>query len=265
MQLTCYKYQGTGNDFVIIDNREKNISLSTEQVRLLCDRRFGIGADGLMLLELEPGIDFKMVYFNSDGRESSMCGNGGRCITAFAKSLGIISSEAKFLAIDGMHEAKIADNFVSLKMNDVRQMEVGEDFFFLNTGSPHYVKFVNNLDSFNVYEEGRKIRYSNRFKEEGTNVNFVERRGHELFVRTYERGVENETLSCGTGVTAVALVAGFKGWSTDKHSCRIKTPGGNLNVKFEKVLESTFYNIWLEGPATFVFKTEIDLEESATN
>lgn len=265
MQLTCYKYQGTGNDFVIIDNREKNISLSTEQVRLLCDRRFGIGADGLMLLELEPGIDFKMVYFNSDGRESSMCGNGGRCITAFAKSLGIISSEAKFLAIDGMHEAKIAEDFVSLKMNDVRQMEVGEDFFFLNTGSPHYVKFVNNLDSFNVYEEGRKIRYSNRFKEEGTNVNFVERRDHELFVRTYERGVENETLSCGTGVTAVALVAGFKGWSTDKHSCRIKTPGGNLNVKFEKVLESTFYNIWLEGPATFVFKTEIDLEESATN
>lgn len=265
MQLTCYKYQGTGNDFVIIDNREKNISLSTEQVRLLCDRRFGIGADGLMLLELEPGIDFKMVYFNSDGRESSMCGNGGRCITAFAKSLGIISSEAKFLAIDGMHEAKIAEDFVSLKMNDVRQMEVGEDFFFLNTGSPHYVKFVNNLDSFNVYEEGRKIRYNNRFKEEGTNVNFVERRDQELFVRTYERGVENETLSCGTGVTAVALVAGFKGWSTDKHSCRIKTPGGNLNVKFEKVLESTFYNIWLEGPATFVFKTEINLEESATN
>lgn len=265
MQLTCYKYQGTGNDFVIIDNREKNISLSTEQVRLLCDRRFGIGADGLMLLELEPGIDFKMVYFNSDGRESSMCGNGGRCITAFAKSLGIISSEAKFLAIDGMHEAKIAEDFVSLKMNDVRQMEVGEDFFFLNTGSPHYVKFVNNLDTFNVYEEGRKIRYSNRFKEEGTNVNFAERRDHELFVRTYERGVENETLSCGTGVTAVALVAGFKGWSTDKHSCRIKTPGGNLNVRFEKVLESTFYNIWLEGPATFVFKTEIGLEESTTN
>lgn len=265
MQLTCYKYQGTGNDFVIIDNREKTISLSTEQIRSLCDRRFGIGADGLMLLELEPGIDFKMVYFNSDGRESSMCGNGGRCITAFAKHLGIIGTEARFLAVDGMHEAKISEEQVSLKMNDVRQLEVGDDFFYLNTGSPHYVKFVKDLDNFDVYEEGRKIRYNDRFKEEGTNVNFVERRENELFVRTYERGVEDETYSCGTGVTAVALVAGYKGWSTDKHSCRIKTPGGNLNVKFEKVLESTFYNIWLEGPARFVFKTEMMVADETEN
>lgn len=246
---------------MIIDNREKTVSLSTEQIRLLCDRRFGIGADGLMLLELEPGIDFKMVYFNADGRESSMCGNGGRCITAFAKHLGIIDTEAKFLAVDGLHEAKINDREVSLKMNDVRQLEVGDDFFYLNTGSPHYVKFVEDLEHLDVYSEGRKIRYSDRFKAEGTNVNFVERRADGLFVRTYERGVENETYSCGTGVTAAALVAGFKGWSTDKHSCHIQTPGGKLNVRFEKVLESTFYNIWLEGPATFVFKTEIELAE----
>lgn len=248
---------------MIIDNREKTVSLSTEQIRFLCDRRFGIGADGLMLLELEPGIDFKMVYFNADGHESSMCGNGGRCITAFAKHLGIIGTEAKFLAVDGLHEAKINDREVALKMNDVRQLEVGDDFFYLNTGSPHYVKFVEDLEHLDVYTEGRKIRYSDRFKAEGTNVNFVERRSDGLFVRTYERGVENETYSCGTGVTAAALVAGFKGWSTDKHSCRIQTPGGKLNVRFEKVLESTFYNIWLEGPATFVFKTELTLTDDA--
>ena len=265
MQLDCFKYQGTGNDFVLIDNREKTISLTTEQIKWLCDRRFGIGADGLMLLELEPGIDFKMVYFNSDGNESSMCGNGGRCITAFAKRLGIISTDAKFLAIDGIHEAKITNDIVSLKMNDVRQVEVGEDFFYLNTGSPHYVKFVNDIENVNVFEEGKKIRYNNRFATEGTNVNFIEKKDNELFVRTYERGVEDETLSCGTGVTAAALIAAFKGQSTDRNSCLIKTLGGNLNVKFEKVLESTFYNIWLEGPATFVFKTIIDISEEVQN
>jgi diaminopimelate epimerase len=262
MQLECYKYQGTGNDFVLIDNRKKNISLTTERIKWLCDRRFGIGADGLMLLELEPGIDFKMIYFNSDGNESSMCGNGGRCITAFAKYLGIINFEAKFLAIDGIHEAKINNEVVSLKMNDVRKIEVGENYFYLNTGSPHYVKFVNDIENINVFEEGKKIRYNARFLEEGTNVNFIEKTDQELFVRTYERGVENETLSCGTGVTAAALVAALKGVSTDKYNCAIKTLGGHLNVKFDKVLENTFYNIWLEGPATFVFKTTIDVPTS---
>ena len=261
MQLECYKYQGTGNDFVLIDNREKTISLTIEQIKWLCDRRFGIGSDGLMLLELEPGIDFKMVYFNSDGNESSMCGNGGRCISAFAKRLDIISSEAKFLAIDGIHEAKINNDTVSLKMNDVREVEVGEDFFYLNTGSPHYVKFVNDIENVNVFEEGKKIRYNNRFSAEGTNVNFIEKIDNELFVRTYERGVEDETLSCGTGVTAAALIAALKGQSNDKNNCVIKTLGGNLNVKFDKVLENTFYNIWLEGPATFVFKTIIEMTE----
>lgn len=261
MQLECYKYQGTGNDFVLIDNREKNISLTEEQIKWLCDRRFGIGADGLMLLELEPGVDFKMVYFNSDGNESSMCGNGGRCITAFAKRLGIIDSEAKFLAIDGIHESKINVDYVSLKMNDVRQVEVGDDFYYLNTGSPHYVKFVQDIENLDVFSEGKKIRYSSRFATEGTNVNFIEKKEHELFVRTYERGVESETLSCGTGVTAAALVAAYKGKSTDKNNCVIKTLGGTLNVKFEKVLENTFYNIWLEGPANFVFKTNIELKK----
>jgi diaminopimelate epimerase len=261
MLLECYKYQGTGNDFVLIDNRNKSISLTTEQIKFLCDRRFGIGADGLMLLELEPGVDFEMVYFNSDGNESSMCGNGGRCITAFAKHLGLISNDAKFIAIDGIHEAKIKEEIVSLKMNDVREVEVGTDYYYLNTGSPHYVKFVSDIEKFDVFTEGKKIRNNDRFIFEGTNVNFIEKKDNELFVRTYERGVEDETLSCGTGVTASALVAALKGVSTDKNNCLIKTLGGNLNVKFDKVLENTFYNIWLEGSAKFVFKTSIEIQD----
>lgn len=261
MVLECYKYQGTGNDFVLIDNRNKTISLTPEQVKFLCDRRFGIGADGLMLLELEPGVDFEMVYFNSDGKESSMCGNGGRCISAFAKHLGVITDHAKFLAIDGVHDSKVENDWVSLKMNDVRQVEAGDDYFYLNTGSPHYVKFVADLKNFDVFTEGKKIRTNDRFIFEGTNVNFIEKLDNELFVRTYERGVEDETYSCGTGVTAAALVAALKGLSTSKNSCLIKTLGGNLNVKFDKVLENTFYNIWLEGPANFVFKTTIEVAE----
>ena len=261
MMLECFKYQGTGNDFVLIDNRNQDILLTTEQIKWLCDRRFGIGADGLMLLEFQEGVDFKMVYYNSDGNESSMCGNGGRCITAFAKRLGIIENSAKFMAIDGVHESKIEDEFVSLKMNEVKQIETGENYFYLNTGSPHYVKFVDDIDNFDVFTEGKKIRYNDRFKEEGTNVNFIQKMEHELVVRTYERGVENETLSCGTGVTAAALVAALTGNSTTKNNCSIKTLGGNLNVTFEKVLESNFYNIWLEGSAVFVFKTSIKIGE----
>lgn len=261
MVVDCYKYQGTGNDFILIDNRDMSVTLTEDQIKWLCDRRFGIGADGLMLLELEPGADFEMVYFNSDGKESSMCGNGGRCITAFAKHLGLVDTHAKFIAIDGMHEAKIDGDIVSLKMNDVRNVEVGEGFYYLNTGSPHYVKFVTDIENFDVYKEGKKIRNNDRFVYEGTNVNFIEKQGDSLFVRTYERGVEDETLSCGTGVTASALVAALKGISNNKNACLIKTLGGELNVKFEKVLENTFYNIWLEGPAKFVFKTSITVPE----
>ncbi len=260
MQLTCYKYQGTGNDFILIDNRGMLITLTTDQIKFLCDRRFGIGADGLMLLEIEPGVDFEMVYFNSDGKESSMCGNGGRCITAFAQQLGLITNEAKFLAIDGIHEVKIDNELISLKMNDVRTIEVGTDYFYLNTGSPHYVKFVTDIDNFDVFTEGKKIRNNERFIYEGTNVNFIEKTETDLIVRTYERGVEGETLSCGTGVTAAALVAALTNKSTSKNNCTIKTLGGALNVKFDKVLDNNFYNIWLQGPATFVFKTVIDIE-----
>ncbi len=261
MELHFYKYQGTGNDFILIDNRSNSVQLTNEQVKFMCNRYFGIGADGLMLLEKETGFDFKMVYYNSDGNLSSMCGNGGRCITAFAKLLGIVDTKARFIAVDGPHDANLlSDGIVSLKMSDVKGIEIHNDHYFLNTGSPHYVKMVDHIDSFNVFEEGRKIRYNDRFKEEGTNVNFIERYDDHLFVRTYERGVENETLSCGTGVTAAALVAASSGLSTGKNNCAIKTLGGTLNVKFDKVLEHTFYNIWLEGPATLVFKGTIELQ-----
>ena len=261
MQIKFEKYQGTGNDFILIDNRKKEIELSAEQIKFLCDRRFGIGADGLMLLELEPGVDFKMVYFNSDGNESSMCGNGGRCISAFAHKLGLIQDKAKFIAIDGLHESIIYLGGVALKMMDVKNIQSGENYFYLNTGSPHYVKFVFDAKHFNVFEEGKKIRNSDVYVAEGTNVNFIEKIDDTLFVRTYERGVEDETLSCATGVTAAALVASLSGVASGKNNCKIATLGGNLNVKFERVLENNFYNIWLEGPAEFVFEGSINVEE----
>lgn len=262
MEISFYKYQGTGNDFILIDNRNLQISLNTEQIKWMCHRRFGIGADGLMLLEPEPGFDFRMVYFNSDGNQSSMCGNGGRCITAFARKLNLVKDKCRFRAIDGPHESVILENgIVSLKMQDVKDVEMNGDHYYLNTGSPHYVRLVNAVEDFDVVGEGKKIRYNDRFKEEGTNVNFIEKKEDTLFVRTYERGVEDETFSCGTGVTAAALVAGLEGISTSKNSCRIQTLGGNLEVKFDKVLEKNFYNIWLEGPATFVFKGAIQLSE----
>ncbi len=260
MQVDFYKYQGTGNDFILIDNRTALLSLENGQVARLCHRRFGIGADGLMLLEAEPGFDFKMVYYNSDGNPSSMCGNGGRCITAFAKHLGLITDKAHFLAVDGPHEALLGNyGIISLKMQDVKEVETGGDYFYLNTGSPHYVKFVNNIEQYDVVSEGRRIRNSERFAAEGTNVNFIEKQDDVLFVRTYERGVEDETFSCGTGVTAAALVAALKGIANSKNNCRIKTRGGELDVTFEKVLEKNFYNIWLKGPAELVFKGTYDL------
>lgn len=263
MQIQFYKYQGTGNDFILIDNRGRRVTLTKEEVKHLCDRRFGVGADGLMLLEVEPGCDFKMIYYNSDGNQSSMCGNGGRCITAFAKHLGIITNSAKFMAIDGQHESIIdEDGIISLKMQDVKQIESGDNFFYLNTGLPHYVKFVNDIAQIDIVAEGRAIRNSDRFFEEGTNVNFIEKKDDELFVRTYERGVEDETFSCGTGVTAAALVAAMKGISTSKNHSLIKTRGGDLVVTFEKVLEQNFYNIWLKGAANLVFQGSIQLDQT---
>lgn len=215
--MQFYKYQGTGNDFIIIDNRDLKFNRSDNGlVAKLCHRRFGIGADGLMLLQNKTGYDFEMVYYNADGNQSSMCGNGGRCIVEFARTLGLVKEKTLFYAIDGEHEAVVKPNFVTLKMKDVNDVETNSDFYFLNTGSPHYVAFVNDLTNYDVVHEGKKIRYNNRFKADGTNVNFIEKIGGGLFVRTYERGVEDETYSCGTGVTAAALVAAIKNISTEK-------------------------------------------------
>jgi diaminopimelate epimerase len=254
MNLHFYKYQGCGNDFIILDNRSNKISLSTQQINKLCDRYFGIGADGLMLLENARGYDFKMIYYNSDGNESSMCGNGGRCITAFAKQLNIIKDSARFMAIDGEHESHIDDKIISLKMNDVSLIEKREDYFYLNTGSPHIVKWVENIDTYPVFEEGKKIRYDESFKSGGgTNVNFIQLKEDKLVVRTYERGVEDETLACGTGVTAAALVEAMVNKSSHTNYCDVVTLGGNLTVTYQQQ-DGSFTDIWLKGPASFVFE-----------
>ncbi|MDA3952813.1 MAG: diaminopimelate epimerase [Bacteroidales bacterium] len=259
MNLSFRKYQGAGNDFIIIDNRSDKIKLTEAQICRLCDRRFGIGADGLMLLENHSDFDFKMFYFNSDGKESTMCGNGGRCLAAFAKSLNIVTKDANFIATDGPHKAIVNDiNSVSLQMKDVDDLRIVNTNYFIDTGSPHYVTFRDDISNIDVYKRGKEIRNSGVFAPKGTNVNFVEIQGEKLFVRTYERGVEDETLACGTGVTAAAISASFY-TDNDKNSYDIITKGGNLKVSFKKQNDNTFTDIWLTGSATFVFKGEIDI------
>ncbi len=256
---TFYKYQGAGNDFVVVDNRKALFDReNTDLVRHLCDRRFGIGADGLMLLQDAAGYDFEMVYFNADGREGSMCGNGGRCIVAFAQDLGIIGAEADFLAADGPHHARMHDqaDWISLQMSDVAAIERDGDAYVLNTGSPHYIRLVEGLDTFPVVSEGRSVRNNANYQAEGINVNFVEADGAGYYVRTYERGVEDETLACGTGATAVALAMALHEGKDGELEIPIRVAGGNLTIRFSKqgVL---FTHVFLEGPAEFVFKGEI--------
>ena len=260
MKITFHKYQGTGNDFVLIDNRDLKISRTdTDLVKSLCDRKFGIGADGLILLQNKEDYDFEMVYYNADGNESTMCGNGGRCITAFAAHLGVIQDKCTFLAIDGPHEAKITNgNWVELKMKEVDEVEQGEDYYLLDTGSPHYVVFVEDIDDINVVENGQAIRYSKRFRKEGVNVNFVESTKEALIVATYERGVEDETLSCGTGVVASAIAYGLKRPEADEVA--IQTKGGHLKIRFQRSGNEQFHNIWLCGKAEKVFEGRIELE-----
>jgi diaminopimelate epimerase len=260
MKIEFYKYQGTGNDFVILENRDHQYdALTAKQVKQLCDRRFGIGADGLMLLNNHAELDFEMIYFNADGNESSMCGNGGRCLVQFAKHQGMHKSTYLFMEIDGKHEADIdMHNIVRLKMQDVNKVEYHSGYAILNTGSPHFVKFANNVEEIDVLETGREIRYSKTFAAEGINVNFVETTDEDgIFVRTYERGVEDETLSCGTGVTASALMNAHneKGFNR----VEVKTPGGHLSVEYNKIDDEHFDNIWLCGPAEFVYKGEIEV------
>lgn len=258
MTISFHKYQGTGNDFVIIDNRKAKLSLTTAQVKHLCDRRFGIGGDGLMLLQELPGYDFEMVYFNADGREASMCGNGGRCLTRFAYDSGIHKEKYHFLAVDGPHEAVLADNgWVNLKMKNVDNISEHHGDAVLDTGSPHYVKAVNDVMNMDVYAAGKEIRYSREYQEKGINVNFVEGNDRRIIVRTYERGVEDETYSCGTGVTAAALV--FAHNDNGFNRIEVQTKGGHLAVEFDKTIDQHYENIWLCGPATFVFKGEVEI------
>jgi diaminopimelate epimerase len=263
MELEFYKYQGTGNDFVMIDNRSNTFPKeNTELVAHLCNRRFGIGADGLILLETDTETDFRMVYYNSDGNLSSMCGNGGRCLVAFAKKLNLIQKETTFVATDGLHYATVADDgIVSLQMIDVAAIKNTSEYSYLNTGSPHHVQLVDNLEQYNVKENGAAIRYGNLYGKEGSNINFVKKINENTFsLRTYERGVEDETLACGTGATAVAIAMNAIG-QTDLNVINLNVEGGKLTVSFEKG-NGKYTNVFLKGPAEFVFKGTIAIQSS---
>ena len=253
MPIEFYKYQGTGNDFILIDNRlSKFPKNDTKLVQHLCDRKFGIGADGLILLEEHADCDFAMVYYNSDGHLSSMCGNGGRCLVHFANFLNLIEKSAVFMAVDGVHEATIEKNIVTLGMGDVGEIQINDGYVFLNTGSPHHVQMVDNVERYDVFSEGRKIRNS-LYGTSGSNVNFVSQLSPNTFeVRTYERGVEAETLSCGTGVTAVAIAMNASD-ETKSETIQLKTPGGTLTVTFKRE-NGSYTNVKLIGPAIQVYK-----------
>ncbi len=252
MTIPFYKYQATGNDFVLIDNRSGKYSFSKDQIEKICDRKFGIGADGIILIEKHPTLDFNLAYFNSDG-SPSLCGNGSRAAVKMAASLGIIGDQTKFNAYDGDHDAQIlANGDVRLKMNDVNEVIKEQGDIFINTGSPHHIHFVQNAKTVEVVEEGKKIRYSEKYKPAGTNVNFIETQpNNTIFVRTYERGVEDETLSCGTGVTAAALASSFIGYQSP---VSIRTLGGELSVEFTVSQSGAFQNIYLIGSAKKVFE-----------
>ena len=257
-----FKYHGAGNDFLLVDGREIIPELSTQQIKSLCDRNFGIGSDGLMYLLKADDYDFEMKYFNSNGLEGSMCGNGGRCIVSFAFDQGIKQPSFKFLASDGEHFAEILQakgntKLIRLQMQDVHEIKEINDHLILDTGSPHHLTFWKSISGKNIFEAGKAIRYSKNFKKDGINANFIEQNGNQLFVRTYERGVEDETLACGTGVTAAAIGAYLK--SEDKYnSYQIQTLGGALKVSFQEDQKS-FTEVFLEGPAEYIFKGSIQL------
>lgn len=271
MKIHFFKYQATGNDFVLIDNRSGRYSFSAEQVKAICDRKFGVGADGLMLIEKDRDVTFNLQYYNSDGSQS-LCGNGSRAAINMAASLGMVNGKASFRAFDGLHDAEIAEGgIVRLKMNDVTDVKKIDGDYFINTGSPHVVRFVTGVATYPVVETGRKIRYSDQFNDGGTNVNFVEiLSDNTLFVRTYERGVEDETLSCGTGVTAAALAASYRRLTSP---VSVKTPGGLLTVEYKTRQQDAtsgqgglptgqagiFQEIYLIGPAKLVFEGDLEL------
>ncbi|MES2688750.1 MAG: diaminopimelate epimerase [Bacteroidota bacterium] len=270
MQLTFYKYQGTGNDFVMIDDRDLTFPVEdTALVERLCNRRFGIGADGLILLQPHDATAYYMKYYNSDGRESSMCGNGGRCLAAFALHQHVVDAAHTFMAVDGLHDVTYEGDqrkglWVKLKMKDVDLVEQRQDHaYVLNTGSPHFVQFTNDaLTDYGVVQEAKKIRYNNEFTEQGINVNFINLLGlHHIAIRTYERGVEDETLSCGTGVTAAAISTVLMNKLPEgTHTIDVNSAGGRLKVALTYDASTQgFSNIWLQGPATFVFKGSVEI------
>jgi len=258
MLIQFHKYQGTGNDFVMVDGRDGSFSPTTAQVAALCDRRFGIGADGLIIVREDKDV-LRMVYFNSDGRESTMCGNGGRCFVAFCHALGIVGSEGRFMAIDGPHDFLYRLGTVSLRMQDVPTIEALDGDMVLDTGSPHFVRFCQDVSVLDVHALGSEVRNGERFRQMGINVNFVGQEGGGLRVRTYERGVEAETYSCGTGVTA-AVLAFDRAHGADVSRVAVHTLGGELAVSFARDGRGGYSDIWLHGPAVAVFTGEVRVE-----
>lgn len=263
LDITCtlvtidfFKYQGTGNDFIMIDNRHGEIGLDQESIVRLCDRKFGIGSDGIVLMEHSDSYDFKMNFYNPDGSQS-FCGNGSRCAVRFAQKLGVVGREGEFAAIDMVHSFESNETEVRIRMRDVNSVEKFGDDQIIFTGSPHYVVFTDDPTKLEILTEARKIRYNDRFAVEGINVNFVKEGQGEIWMRTYERGVEDETLSCGTGVTAAALAYAER--HDHKGMIRVHTRGGDLNVKLVSEAKGVYHDIWLCGPAEFVYKGTIEL------
>lgn len=256
MTVRFTKYQGTGNDFILIDDRSQSFPQSTKVITQLCDRRFGIGADGLILIQNHASLDYQMVYFNSDGSQS-LCGNGSRCGFAFAKELGIVKSFATFETTDGIHQIKEEDGRIHFELFDVASpQKINDTEAYINTGSPHFIKLVDNVREVDVIENGREIRHSPTYSSQnGTNVNFAQLLQDRVKIRTYERGVESETLSCGTGATAVGLLAGLMGYTSP---VQIETEGGELTVSY-KYKDNKFAEIWLAGPAEKVFEGSVTI------
>ena len=257
MQIKFHKYQGTGNDFVMIDDRDNTFPMdNSDVIGFLCNRKMGVGADGVILIQNHPTLDFTMIYYNPDGSKS-LCGNGSRCAIAFAESLGIIQDKTTFETTDGVHDAFIEGDIYHFHLHDVQTVEdINDSEVFINTGSPHHVQFVNDIEGIDILPAGSTIRYSEKYAPAGTNVNFVEQGNNGIKVRTYERGVENETLSCGTGVTACALAASLKDY---KSPVAVETRGGRLTVSFDKNDTNTFENIYLAGPAKKVFEGVVEV------
>ncbi|MEX2380365.1 MAG: diaminopimelate epimerase [Vicingaceae bacterium] len=259
MEINFSKYQGTGNDFVLIDGTKETVKFSASEIQTICERRFGIGADGLIIIRNHADSDFEMDYYNADGSQS-FCGNGSRCAQAYAKTLGLIEDQSTFLAIDGIHKGRSVGDDFATQMGEVKEVQQLGDDYFVQTGSPHYIRYVEDVDAVDVYNEGRQIRYSDAYRDKGTNVNFVSEQDGFLRVRTYERGVEGETFSCGTGVTAVAISFLYKN-RLDSKQVKILTRGGELRIALNKVSDREYNDIWLVGPAVEVFKGRFELRK----